>query len=114
MKAFPWVLGVLAGLGLGFAAYYLLHRAGSQNGIGSDDADTAARKISGWGTKQRAAGAGGKLAGKLKEGLGRVTGNEDLAAEGLADQASGTVRDATGALAHAAGQTIHDLSNEIG
>jgi uncharacterized protein YjbJ (UPF0337 family) len=110
MRALPLVL---AGLGLGFAAYYLLKCAGPQSTIGGDDVDTAARKIFGWGTKQRAAGTGGRMAGKLKEGLGRVTGNDELAQEGLADQASGTLRDATGAMAHAAGQTIQDLSNEI-
>lgn len=107
MKALPWVV---AGLGLGFAAYYLLSNASSEYAIGSDDVDTGARKIFGWSTKQRVAGTGERMAGKLKEGLGRVTGNDDLAEEGLADQATGTLRDATGALAHAAGQTIQDLS----
>jgi uncharacterized protein YjbJ (UPF0337 family) len=107
MKALPWVL---AGLGLGFVAYHFLYDARPEYSAGSDDVGTASRKIFGWGTKQRAAGIGGRMAGKLKEGLGRVTGNDDLAEEGLADQAAGTLRDATGALAHTAGQTIEDLS----
>lgn len=107
MKALPWVL---AGLGLGFATYYLLNSARPEYAVGSDDVETAGRKIVGWGTKQRAAGTGGSMAGKLKEGLGRVVGNDDLAEEGLADQAAGTLRDATGALAHAAGHTVQDLS----
>jgi uncharacterized protein YjbJ (UPF0337 family) len=107
MKALPWVL---AGLGLGFASYYLLSSAGPQYANGSDDVESAARKIFGWGTKQRAAGTGGRMAGTLKEGLGRVTGNDELAQEGLVDQAAGTLRDATGALAHAAGETIHELN----
>ncbi|MGA9242574.1 MAG: CsbD family protein [Silvibacterium sp.] len=108
MKALPWIIG---GLGLGFAAYYLLNSARPDYAIGSDNVGTsAARKIFGWGTKQRAAGTGERIGGRLKEGLGRITGNDDLAEEGLADQAAGTFRDATGAVANAAGQTIQDLS----
>jgi uncharacterized protein YjbJ (UPF0337 family) len=107
MKALPWVL---AGLGLGFVAYHFLYDARPEYSDGSDDIGTATRKIFRWGAKQRTAGTGRRMAGQLKEGLGRVTGDDDLAEEGLADQAAGTLRDATGALAHAAGQTIQDLT----
>lgn len=34
------------------------------------------------------------LGGKIKEGLGKVTGNENLEAEGHKDQASSNVKDA--------------------
>lgn len=43
--------------------------------------------------------AGGKaenLKGKIKEGVGKLTGDRDLEAEGQVDQAEGTLRDKTG------------------
>ena len=36
-----------------------------------------------------------KAAGKVKEGAGKVTGNESLEAEGRGDQAKGNLRQAT-------------------
>jgi uncharacterized protein YjbJ (UPF0337 family) len=46
----------------------------------------------------------------VKEGLGNLTGNPDLANSGAADQAEGDVREGAGKLAQAAGQTLHDLN----
>jgi uncharacterized protein YjbJ (UPF0337 family) len=46
----------------------------------------------------------------VKEGVGRAVGDPDLADEGVADQAVGTVKNAVGNLAQAAGETIHDLN----
>lgn len=43
--------------------------------------------------------AGGKaenFKGKIKEGVGKITGDRDLEAEGQVDQAEGTIRDKTG------------------
>ena len=77
---------------------------------GSDDIEDAAGKTSLWGSKQRLKGAGGNLAGKVKEGLGRVTGDDQLAGEGVVDQAVGAVKDTAGAAAQAAGQAIHNLN----
>jgi uncharacterized protein YjbJ (UPF0337 family) len=48
--------------------------------------------------------------GKLKEGAGRVTGGDQLAGEGVVDQAVGTVKDTAGQAAQALGETIHELN----
>ena len=77
--------------------------------IESDGIEKAARKTFGWGTRQRAAGTGGQVIGKLKEGLGRVSGDGDLAAVGLADQIGGAAKGAVGSVAQAAAEMMHDL-----
>jgi uncharacterized protein YjbJ (UPF0337 family) len=46
----------------------------------------------------------------VKEGLGNLTGNPDLADEGIGDQVAGSVREGVGKVAQAAGQTLHDLN----
>jgi uncharacterized protein YjbJ (UPF0337 family) len=53
---------------------------------------------------------GTNAVGKFKEGLGRVTGDTDLANEGAVDQAVGATKDVVGEFAHAVGETIHDLN----
>ena len=45
-------------------------------------------------TEDKANNKGEELKGKVKEGVGRATGNEDLEAEGKADQISGNLKDA--------------------
>jgi uncharacterized protein YjbJ (UPF0337 family) len=109
MKRTPWIL---AGIGLGAAITYLLFNQPSpQCQTVSDTIEDAAGKTFGWGTKQRVSGQGINLAGKIKEGLGRVTGNDHLAREGVVDQFAGKVKDRAGQLAHAAGETIHNLNH---
>jgi uncharacterized protein YjbJ (UPF0337 family) len=117
----PWIL---AGVGASVATYLMFRQQqglpqfatntgagfGSGTGTGLNAVDDAANRTSTWGDKQRLAGAGSNLLGKVKEGLGRVTGNDSLAAEGTADQAAGSVRNATGAVANAAGKTLKDLN----
>lgn len=112
MKAFPWIV---VGIGIGVAGCVILSPFGlspfaSKHAVGSDDVEHAARRTFGWGTKQRATGTGQQTVGKIKEGLGRITGNDDLAGEGLADQVVGATRDAAGSVAHAVGETIYDLN----
>src|SRR6201996_2340666 len=89
----PWFL---AGVGVAAAAYFVLNQPGPQYATGNDDVEDAADRTSLWGSKQRVTGTGGRLGGKLKEGLGRVTGNDQLAGEGLADQVAGAVKDTAG------------------
>ena len=117
----PWIL---AGVGAGVATYLMIRqqqdspqfasstgsRFRSGAGTGYDAVDDAADRTATWGDKQRLAGAGTNLVGKVKESFGRVTGNDSLAAEGTADQAAGSIRNATGTVANAAGQTIKDLN----
>ena len=47
-------------------------------------------------------GKGEKLVGNVKEAAGKATGDRELEAEGLGDQAKGGVHDAVGAVKDAA------------
>ncbi len=107
MKALTWVI---AGVSAGIAAYIVLNQPGPRYATGDDDVEYAAGRATLWGSKQRVSGIGGGLAGKLKEGLGRATGNDQLAGEGVTDQIAGAVKETAGKAAQAAGQTIHDLN----
>jgi uncharacterized protein YjbJ (UPF0337 family) len=107
MKALTWVI---AGVGASIAAYIVLNQPGPRYATGDDDVEYAAGRAALWGSKQRISGIGGGLAGKLKEGIGRATGNEQLAGDGVTDQIAGAVKDTAGKAAQVAGQTIHDLN----
>ena len=107
MKSFSWLL---AGVTLGVAAYVVLNQPGPRYTTGSDDIEDAAADTTLWGSKRRLSGTGNSLVGKVKQGVGRATGNQDLAGEGVVDQAAGALEDAAGQAAHAVGQTIHDLN----
>ena len=107
MKSLPWII---AGIGVGLAAYVLANQPGPQYATGNDDVEDAARNTSAWGSKQRITGKGGALKGKLKEGFGRATGDDQLAGEGAVDQVVGGVKDAAGQAAHAVAETVHDLN----
>jgi uncharacterized protein YjbJ (UPF0337 family) len=108
MKALPWIL---AGVGAGAAvAYVILNQPRPQAETGWDSVENAADRTVGWGSKTRISGAGSKVAGKLKEGFGRLTGDADLADEGVGEQAVGAVKSAVGTVAQAAGDTLHDLN----
>ena len=107
MKTLPWIA---AAAGIATAAYILANRPAPQYATGSDNLEDAARSTTDWGSKQRIKSPGRKIIGKVKEGLGRATGNPDLANEGAFDQVAGAAKDAAGAVAQAAGQTLHDLN----
>ncbi len=107
MKTLAWLV---AGIGIGLAVYLVANAPGPEYATGSDNLEDAARNTFGWGAKQRATGFGSNIAGRVKEGLGNLTGNPDLADSGLADQVEGNVREGAGKFAQAAGQTLHDLN----
>lgn len=108
MKSLAWIL---AGVGACAAlAYVILNEPGMQSETGWDSVENTADRTFGWGSKKRLSGAGSNVAGKVKEGFGRVMGDDDLAADGAADQAVGSVKSAIGRVAQAAGETIHDLN----
>jgi uncharacterized protein YjbJ (UPF0337 family) len=46
----------------------------------------------------------------MKEGFGRIAGDDDLAGEGVGDQVVGAVKDTVGRWGQAAGETVHDLN----
>jgi uncharacterized protein YjbJ (UPF0337 family) len=108
MKPLIWIA---AGFGAGLAAYWILTNAPvPAHSTGSTDVERAARKTAGWGAKQQVSGAGSSVLGKVKEGIGNFTGNDDLAGEGIGDQVAGTVKRAAGQVAEAAGKTLHDMN----
>jgi uncharacterized protein YjbJ (UPF0337 family) len=107
MKTIAWLT---AGVGVGLVIYLIANAPAPQYATGSDSVEDAAHNAAGWGTKQRATGIGSNLAGKVKEGLGNLTGNPDLANQGAADQVAGSVKEGVGKFAQAAGQTLHDLN----
>jgi uncharacterized protein YjbJ (UPF0337 family) len=108
MEALPWVI---AGISIGaVVAYIAMVEPGTQAETGWDSVEDAAGRTWRWGSKARASGAGSTAVGKLKEGFGRVVGDGDLMDEGVGDQVAGGLKDAAGQLAHAAGETIHDLN----
>jgi uncharacterized protein YjbJ (UPF0337 family) len=107
MKTLVWLA---AGVGLGLAAYLMMNAPAPQYATGSDDVEDAARSTAAWGTKQRVRGAGGSLLGQVEEGVGDLTGNEQLADHGLGDQIAGTAQKTAGKFAEAAGKTLHDLN----
>jgi uncharacterized protein YjbJ (UPF0337 family) len=107
MKVIPWIL---AAVGIGTAAYVVMNTPGPQYATGNDSIEGAARSTSQWGSKKRVGGKATDIAGKLKEGIGNITGNSNLANQGVGDQIAGSVKDAAGTVAQAAGQAIHDLN----
>jgi uncharacterized protein YjbJ (UPF0337 family) len=111
MKALPLMIAGV-GIGVGVTILLLGGEFGSQPeyATGSDGVERAARKTFGWGTKRRAEGKMGLVAGAIKEGVGRLTGNQQMADEGAADRFVGDVKDAAGKVGHAVAETIHDLN----
>ncbi len=108
MKALPWIL---AGVGIGVAVTVLVVTGSeSQYASGYDGVEGAARKSFGWGTGKKAEGKAGSFAGAIKQGVGQLTGNDQMAGEGAADRVAGKVKDAAGNLGQAVGKTIHDLN----
>jgi uncharacterized protein YjbJ (UPF0337 family) len=101
---------IIAGAAAGVAAYILLSRRPPEYATGYNSVDNAADNAASWGAKQRLSGAGNSVIGKVKEGIGRIAGDPNLADEGVGDQAVGAVKDAAGKVAGAVGQTIHDLN----
>ena len=77
---------------------------------GFDGMEDAANKAWRWGTKKRFGAGADTLVGRVKEGVGRVTGDDALASEGMADKALGVVKDTAGRWGHPVGETIHDLN----
>ena len=51
-------------------------------------------------------GAANKIAGSIKEGLGRATGDERLEAEGVRQQARGAAQDVKGSVEGALGNDV--------
>ncbi len=102
MSKLMWILGATC---LGVAAYVLLADPSA------DDADDLQSQVSGWGTKNRVKGTGGVLGGKLEQGFGKLTGDEQLQGQGAVDEGGGRGKDLAGQAAHAGRDTIADVKN---
>ncbi len=102
MNKFMWVLGATC---LGVAAYVLLSDA-SANRRTADGLDDLSDEVSDWGTKNRVKGTGGVLGGKLKQGFGKLTGDDELQGEGAVDEGVGRVKDVAGQAAHAVSDAV--------
>ncbi len=103
MSKFMWILGATC---LGVAGYlFFTDSLGTQGGSG-DELDEFGERVGNWGTKNRVTGTGGQLGGKLKQGVGKLTGDEKLQGEGALDEGVGTVKDAAGKAAHAVKDAI--------
>lgn len=107
MKVLTWIL---AAAGISAIVYLIVNAPSTEYASGDPDVEDAANKTSAWGSKQRVTGTGGSLLGKAKQGVGDLTGDDQLATEGAVDQAVGTVKDAAGQAAHAVSDTLHDLN----
>jgi uncharacterized protein YjbJ (UPF0337 family) len=108
MRALPWII---AGVGIGMGVTILLfNESEPEYATGYEGVESAARKTFGWGTKKRAEGKMGLVKGAIKEGVGKLTGDDRIAGEGAADRVAGEVKDAAGQLGQAVGETIHDLN----
>jgi uncharacterized protein YjbJ (UPF0337 family) len=108
MKVLPWII---AGVTIGAAIAFVINNTPEPAyTTGDPDVEEAARKTSAWGSGKRIGGAGSSLLGKAKEGVGRATGDSQLAGDGLVDQAAGAVKDAAGQVAHGVSDTLRDLN----
>jgi len=108
MRALPWII---AGVGIGAGiTILLLSQSQSEYATGYDRVEDVAHKAFNWGTKQRAEGKGRSFVGAVKEGIGHVAGDADLANAGTAERVVGDIKDAAGQVGHAVGETIHDLN----
>ena len=103
MRAFPWIV---AGVGIGAGVTLLLGLAEpkAEHATGYDGVEGAARKTFNWGRKKRAGGKVQSIAGAIKEGVGKFTGDNQMANEGAAEQIAGDVKDVAGQHGHAAGE----------
>ena len=103
MKALPWIITAAAVAGV----IYVVGKNPSDQYAGSKgDLEDAADKAGNWGTKQRVEGTGGGLVGKVKEGAGKLTGDDQLQGEGKLDQAVGAIKDTVGKAAQSISNTM--------
>ena len=109
MRAFPWIVAGV-GIGIGVTLLMKLNEPQPEYATGYDDVERAARKTFGWGTKTRAKAKVQSIAGSVKQGVGAITGDDQLADEGSLQRVAGDLKDAAGQVGQGVAQTIHDLN----
>ena len=102
---------LLTGIGVGAAlTYALFYEPTLQREAGFDGVEDTANRVRHWGTKQRFGGGADTLMGRMKEGVGRIAGDDNLAGQGIEDQAVGAVKNTVGRWGQAASETLHELN----
>lgn len=121
MRAFPWVvagMGIGAGLTIMFMNEYKDAEARYAAGSATEEEWPLGKSFA-WDAKgtKPAISPRGKVrpfAREVKEGVGRVTGDDQMVGEGVVDRAAVSAMDAPGDLGQSmgqvVGQTIHDLN----
>jgi uncharacterized protein YjbJ (UPF0337 family) len=108
-SGWAWML-VGSAIGVAVAVLVMKSESEPEYATGYDGVERAAEKTFDWGVKQRFEGKMASVAGAVKEGVGRFTGDADLEAEGSVDRVVGKVKDVAGEVGTAAAQTLHDLN----
>jgi uncharacterized protein YjbJ (UPF0337 family) len=54
-----------------------------------------------------------KLKGRIKEEVGKMTNDDDLRGEGIADQAAGHVEEGFGKARRKVGDALHDVAHKV-
>ena len=111
MSKFMWILGATC---LGVAGYVFFTDSFDSQDQSADALDEFGQSVSNWGTKNRVTGTGGQLGGKLKQGLGKLTGDDELQSEGVLDEGIGTVKDVAGKAAHAVSNALYYIASRGG
>ena len=58
-------------------------------------------------------GKADRLKGEIKQGVGKMTGDQKLHDEGVADEAAGRVEEGFGKARRKVGDAIHDVAHKI-
>lgn len=64
-------------------------------------------------TTDKIKGVANQVGGKVKEGIGKAIGNEQMQAEGLGQQAKGKVQQKMGEAKDAVKDAAHDLADTV-
>lgn len=75
--------------------------------------DNPGRDLREQGTENQVQGGMDQLGGRIQEGLGNLTGNDDAAREGEARQAKGGVQRGAGDLQNKAGDALDNLRDKV-
>jgi len=100
------VLWVVAAASLGVVAYVLFNQSPV---TAAADGEGQSGAVGRWGTKKRVSGTGTQVTGKLKQGVGKAFGDDELQGSGVVDQVKGAAQD----LAGKAAQTVRDAAQDL-
>jgi uncharacterized protein YjbJ (UPF0337 family) len=97
---------LLTGIGVGAVlTYALFYESTLQQEAEFDGVEDTANRMRRWGTEKRLGAGADTLVGRMKEGIGRIAGDN-----GIEDQVVGGAKNTVGRWGQAAGETVHDLN----